>query len=110
MEKIKNNYLCLNFLSCCNNKIRKEVLKEVNKELVESLCECILNCLNGNIELSEDDTTKLKKYKKALRSLVRKNQTIKNQRKILIQKGGSFLAIILPSNFTALGSYLLNNG
>ena len=109
MDKIKNNYLCLKYLSCCNNKIRKEVLKGVNQELILTLCDCILNCLNGNIKLNDNDILKLKKYKKALRSLISRNQTIKKQRKILVQKGGYILPIIVPSILTALGSYLLKN-
>ena len=109
MNKIKNNYLCLKYISCCTNNIRKVVLKGVNKELILALCDCILNCLKGYITLKDKDISHLKKHKNTLRSLVRKNQTIRKQRNILLQKGGAILPIILPYIFTALSSFLLKN-
>jgi hypothetical protein len=45
----------------------------------------------------KDEKTKLKKFKNNLRDLVKGRQSIKNQRKILIQKGGYILPVILPA-------------
>ncbi|CAF1104641.1 unnamed protein product [Brachionus calyciflorus] len=80
--------------------MRNSILNGANKDLIHSLCECIYNILRGNVELTESDKTQLIKCKNSLRKFLTKN-SIKEKKKILIQKGG-FLQILLPAVISGL--------
>jgi hypothetical protein len=83
-------------------RYNKDILKNADKKLISALCEIVYNVLENNINISESDLTKLSKYKKYLRKLVQRN-SIKEKRKILVQKGG-FLQIILPAVISGIAS------
>jgi hypothetical protein len=102
MKIVKNNLKNLEHLCKCTNTQRKAILKNANKELIQCISECVLNCLNGNIHLMKDEKTKLQKFKNNLRDLVKSRQSLKNQRNILIQKGGYILPVILPAIIESL--------
>lgn len=104
LSKIERNFDCLKVLACCNKKMRNSIIKGGSKDLIDTICECVLNFLNGNLEINENDTTKLIKYKNALRKIL-KRISIKEKKKVLIQKGG-FLQILLPSIITGLSSII----
>lgn len=87
-------------------KYQKVLLKSCTEEEINCICECIHNILQGKIPLEEKEKNKLKKYKNLLRQLVRKT-TNKIRKKIIIQKGGSFLPIILSSIISALVGSLI---
>ena len=104
MKKISKNYEYLKILAKCQKKMRNSIINGANKDLIHCLCECIYNTLKGNVELKDDDKTKLIKYKNSLRKLLVKN-SLKEKKKILIQKGG-FLQILLPSVISGLATIL----
>ena len=104
MKKISQNYDYLKILAKCDKKMRNSILKGANKDLIHSLCECIYNILRGNVELTDSDKNQLNKYKNSLRKLLT-NNSIKEKKKILIQKGG-FLQILLPSVISGLATIL----
>lgn len=85
----------LNILKKSTPSNRKRLIKEASPQLVKIISECCLNLLKGNIPVSKNQKTKLKKYQKAIRKLGNsKKLSIKARKNILIQKGG-FLPLIL---------------
>lgn len=104
MKKLHKNNELLKVLSKCEKRMLKAVLSSSDKDLILTVCECILNCLNGNIKLGPKDREKLKKYKRTLRTLAQKRQSIKSRKKLLIQQGSGFLPIILPTVISTIAS------
>ena len=51
--------------------------------------------MSGNVDIDQETKNKLKKHKFILRNLITKS-SLKNKRKILEQKGGNILGLILP--------------
>ena len=87
LSKVKRNFESLKLISCCPKKLRNSIIKGGSKDLIETICECILNLLNGNVNLNETDKQKLEKHKTSLRNLL-KRKSLKEKKKVLIQKGG----------------------
>jgi len=83
-------------LSKNKSRYTKHILTHADSNLVRAICEGILNILEGKVLLSAEEKEILEKYKYLLRKLVEKGP-FKSKKKILIQKGGAILPIILPS-------------
>lgn len=77
-------------------KYRVALLKTCDEKVIHCICECIFNVLQGKVSLDDRDKKKLHKHKNILRKLVSKGKN-KQRKKIIIQKGGAFLPIILGS-------------
>lgn len=77
--------------------LRKKILKSADKKLILSIIECVYNILKGTVNINNKQKKNLLKHKSTLRNLVdHKNNSIK-QKKIINQKGGSFIpALLLP--------------
>lgn len=82
-------------------KFRKALLKSCNDEEIKCICECIYNVLRGGVPIPEKEKDKLQKYKNVLRKIISKGKD-KCRKRIIIQKGGAFLPIILGSVLSAL--------
>lgn len=91
----------LSALHTLKPKYQKALLKSCDEDEINCICEIIHNVLKGKVPLEEKAKKKLQKYKELLRKLVRKS-TKKVRKHILVQKGGSFLPIILGSLLSAL--------
>ena len=104
LEKLKQKKDVLKLLGECKSKIRKAILKNAEKDLIETICHCIYNLLKGNINLTQSEKQKLSKYKHVLRQLVQKS-SVKEKKKILIQKGG-FLEFLIPAAITGISSII----
>lgn len=85
----------LKILAYSKNRYKKAILNKADKKLILSICDIIFNVLSGNVDIDQDTKNKLKKHKSFLRSLITKS-SVKNKRKILEQKGGNILGLILP--------------
>jgi hypothetical protein len=85
---------------------RKKLLLSADTNFIKVLIECCYNILYGNVELPKQNIKKLKKFKEYIRKVAKatKNTNIKKQ--ILVQKGGSFLPLILPSIISGLVTLL----
>ena len=105
-ERVKKNFNLLTFLGKCKNKSRQVILKESDRELVDAICDCVLNICNGVIPINTRVKTKLRNHKNKLRQLIDKKSSTKKKRHILIQDGGSFLAVLLPIVTSAIASLL----
>lgn len=97
----------LHVLKDCSPCVRKAILKTSSPKLVQTLCEVCLNVLNGNINLSQPQKLKLKKYKNTIRELAGTKKSISKKRKILVQKGG-FISLILSTVLGGLVNKLLS--
>lgn len=77
----------------CKKKVQKQILQQGGKPLQVCLRECALNVIKGNVPLSKKHFTQLKKHKKQLRELSKKNTSQK--RRLQIEQRGGFLASLL---------------
>ena len=87
----------LNALESAKPRQRRALIATAENELIHKICELVLNVLNGNVALSESETSKLKRYKKVLRQLIDKRVKVRQKRQLLVQKGGFLSAIIGPA-------------
>jgi hypothetical protein len=94
-------------LSNKNSKYRITILKKADPKLILAICEVIYNILEGNVPLNRSEKEILSKDKKILRKLVEKNK-ITYKKKLLIQKGGFILPLLLPAALSAIASALFN--
>lgn len=83
-------------------RLRHALIQHANKDLIRCICECALNLLHGNVTVSESEKSKLRKYKKILRKLVDKKENLGGKKKIINQKGGSFLPLLLGPIVSAI--------
>lgn len=100
-QTLKTHKDLLNALHTLKPKYQKALLKSCDEEEINCICECIHNVLKGKVPLAEKAKKKLKKYKDLLRKLVRKS-TKQVRKRLIVQKGGSFLPIILGSILSGL--------
>lgn len=100
----------LKALRDCNKEQRLALLKTADKKLVNYICECALNVLKGVVSLKNNNLQKLKKHKQTLRKLIKNNgqkNTWKAKKRVIVQRGGSFLPFLLEPVLSALISTLL---
>ena len=82
--------------SHCKPQIRNDILKNCENDLIHIICDCVYNMEKGNVPgLTQEKVNKLARHKTSLIKLSKK-VTIKEKRKILIQKGVGFLPFLLP--------------
>ena len=101
MKKVIRHKSLLKVLHNTNSKLRKAILKNCDNDVICVLTEIIVNLLNGNIQLTASQKTKLKRYKNAFRKIANlcKNNKLSNKksaRKLFIQNGGAFPFFLLP--------------
>jgi hypothetical protein len=85
---------------------RKKILLEADDNFIKIIIECCYNSLHGNVNFSKNKIEKLKKFKKIIRKIGKASKNLKNKRRVLIQSGGAFLPIILPTIISGLISLL----
>ena len=106
-ETLTSNYHYLNTLLKAEPKIRKFIILQAKKDLIKCLSECVYNTLlNKQIDISNQNIKKLKKYRKPLRKLAKTTTSYKERRKIFLQKGNGFLPLILPSVLSLVTSLI----
>ena len=104
MAKVLKHKVFLTLLGKSKQKRRRNMLISLaNNGELKAIIECIINVLYGNVPLKKEDHSKLKRFKKSMRQVVRKAEPMKYKREILQQKGG-FLGSLIPIALTALTS------
>ena len=74
------------------NKI-KEIVENLPKNVINALSEVILNGLCGNIPLNKSDIEKLKPFRKLMKLLSNKSNTVSLRKKLMVsKKGGALLS------------------
>ncbi len=84
----------LKFLHSRPKKSLHNYVGAADSGLIRGICECCLNILNGTVNPTPDQLSKLAGYSNVIRQLSRKNVPL-YRRKELIQTGG-FLTSLLP--------------
>ena len=98
----------LNLLNQTKNSTKRKVLIDIaNKGNLEAVCQCVRNVLKGNIKLNDNQFNKLKRYKKVLRLLSKKQTSQKKKKNILKQHGG-FLRFLIPAIIGGISSLFGN--
>lgn len=90
---IKSNYEKLILLK--EPRYRKAMIQCADKQLIGTLCTLIYRVLKNDINISESDKQKLRRYQTVLRKLCQKS-SLKTKKSILTQQGG-FLEFLIPS-------------
>lgn len=84
----------------------KAILKTGDPNLIHTVCEIAHNLLCGNVKLSPKRRRFLEKYKRELRQISCPKRSVALKRKLLIQKGGGFLPVLLGSILSGVVSTL----
>jgi hypothetical protein len=110
MPKLLQKYFHhLHVLSSCKACERKLLIGNLPTDLVRCICEVCDNLLQGNIPISQTDKKKLVRHKKIIRYLAsKKPKSISLKRRQILQQGGAFLPILLPSLLTIAAELLPN--
>jgi hypothetical protein len=85
-ELIKSQLELLKVIARPDSKYRRAILVNADRDLVHAICIIIKNVLSGAVKISDSDKEKLRKFKNTLHLLIKKS-SLKNKKKILIQKG-----------------------
>ena len=85
--------------------VRRQLLKQSSREVIICLIECIVNILHEKVPLKPSHRKKLVRHAKTIRTLA-KVRSEKTARKLLVQKGGSILPLILAPIITAFAANL----
>ena len=107
MKRLREN---IGFIrKCARTKCRlkfRDLIKKAKPEEIRTLGEAAKNLLLGNIPMTERQKNKLKSFRKQIKSVALKGNSI-SKKKRLLQRGGSFF-IPLLANLAAsiLSSYL----
>lgn len=92
---LKKHTAVLQVLRSAKPGLRKAILKESDRALVFAICEICDNLLAGNVPLSAAHKSKLKRYRNDLRRLAQRGEGWKAKKQHLVQRGGSFLPLLL---------------
>ena len=93
--RVRRHADTLAFLSKAKPSTCKAIIKAADKDLVNCLCECAHNILQGTVDLTKPQKTKLARHKQDLRSIAKKPTSLKRKQQIL-QKGGFLPALLAP--------------
>lgn len=85
------------------SKYAKFILQKADSKLIQAICESIYNILEGSLPLDNKQKTKLIKHKSTLRKLIEKS-SLKDKKKLLVQRGSGFLPLLLPTVLSSLFS------
>jgi hypothetical protein len=105
-RRVKKNYHHLKVLSTSKPNQVKALLKVADDDLIKSVCECVYNVLKSTVPVTLRKKQQLAKHKSPLLTLVNKQVPLSKKRKVLEQKGGNFLSLLLPPVLTVLEHFL----
>lgn len=91
----KHHLSVLKKLCKCDKKVQKTLLVEGGKPLQHCLRECAVNLLSGTVPLNKQQFKKLKRHRKLVRELSKRNTSHKKRIEIE-QKGGFLASLLLP--------------
>jgi hypothetical protein len=105
-SEVKKYLPILRLLAKATPYKRKKILLAADTKLIQVIIECCYNTLNGNVKLSKQKINKLKRHSKVLRNLSKVTKNTHTKKQILVQQGGAFLPLILPSIISSLFTLL----
>lgn len=96
-KRLERNFELLKLLKKCKNKNQRNlILKLVENDCILCLCECAHNVLEGNLKMSKQKRSALKRFAPLLRELAEKKGSVAKKREFLVQNGGFLPALLTP--------------
>ena len=86
------NEVC--FLSTCKPSQRRAYLKTAPSGVVHAIGDIANTVLRGNLDISDANRTKLRRQQSLLKSLSSRKTSVATKRRLLSQRGGSFLGVL----------------
>ena len=108
MKRIKSSFYKLPTLKYAKPKLRKDIISNSDKELINSISECALNVLRGNVNLTDSQKKRLRKYKWRLRTVVNKRVPLARKKRLINQRGG-FLISLLSAVLPTIAGFIYNS-
>jgi hypothetical protein len=96
-KRILRNHKFLEYYLEADNLRRKSLLKGASKDQIDCLSEATLNVVNRNVPIDTSSKHILCNHKSSLCKIVNKKLSIGHRKKILLQKGGAILPLILST-------------
>lgn len=88
-------------------KFRQKIINDSPKEVIDCVGECCLNIIKGNVHLTKAQKQHLQSRKQHVRLLSTKQVPVAAKKKIINQKGGALLGLLLkPLIAPLIGSVL----
>jgi hypothetical protein len=87
-----------------SKKDQTYLIKNSDEAMMTALCDIVHNILNGHINISARERSKLSKFKTQLRHLC-KHSTLEHKKRYLKQKGG-FLQVLIPAAIAGISSII----
>ena len=97
----------LSVLSKASPPMRKQMIDSASKEVIDTVCECCLNVLKGTIPLSPHQKKCLGKHRHLLRQMVQKKIPVRQKKKMLVQRGGMLLPMLLGNVLKGIAGPML---
>ena len=94
-KNVQKHAAHLYVITQCNKKQRDAMIKTASPSLMKAIYECCCNSLYNRIPHTDRQKRVLKKHKKFIKALVDKKTGQNRKRQVLVQRGGSFLPLIL---------------
>ena len=105
---LKNTVKFLSF--CQDNHIHIDILSRAPPNVIKGICKAALNCQSGPVPLTKGQKQVLRRHRKVIDTLVRREVPLERKRKVLVQHGGGIAEVIIPIILStvlgALGSKL----
>lgn len=100
---------CLKMLKLIkkNKKLGVKLINN-NNDLAKCLCDCAYNIVHGNINIDQKTKNKLFKYRTKLHALSKPSISLNSKKKILKQKGGGFLPLLIVPILSLLSDIIIN--
>jgi hypothetical protein len=93
-------------LTKCKKNQCKRILSQLENSNTKLICDICSNVVRGNVSVPEDTLKKLKKHKQTLLKLSNRKIGLPIKRKLINQRGGAFLPLLLPLISGLVGSLI----
>jgi hypothetical protein len=95
-HQLKQQLALLQFLIAIDDKQRKRIIQIMDNNQIRVISGIVFNMLHGNVSLSNDKITSLKRYKTMFR-IISSKSTSNTEKKRLLIKLSKIIVIILPA-------------
>lgn len=96
-KRIARNKNFLAYYAEADKKRQKSLLKSASKDQIDCICELALNVVNKNIPVHSSTKQALCHHKKILCTIADKKVALGKRKRLLVQKGGAILPLILST-------------
>lgn len=107
LKRLRANKHMLYVLKNAEPKLRTALIKNCSDDVIKALTEIAINIVEGVHKISPNSKKNLEQYKLELRKLTSPTPNLTRKRKVLLQKGGAFIPILLSTVLSGLIGQLL---